>query len=351
MVNLMQVICCLLGEGEDVVLATVIDSSGSTPRRGGSQMVVCANGTIGGTIGGGLVEAEVMGLAREVFRTSIAQTKTLELTGSTVASTDQMICGGRMEILLEFIAASHENHSTFRNLVKVLQNKPKSYLLIDLGGIGGCRGVMKRCLVQEGNVVWGEFLYPVSGLETLTLQAGKERLPGVLEIETQRFFVEPALSPETVYLFGAGHVSQQVALLTALVNFRTVVLDDRPEFANQERFPRADEIKVLGSFDQAFGDLPIDHDSYLVIVTRGHVHDKTVLAQALRSEAGYVGMIGSRKKRDKIYQALLEEGFSSQDIERVHCPIGLNIGGETPEEIAVSIVAELIKERSERQRS
>jgi xanthine dehydrogenase accessory factor len=351
MLKLIQKICHFLEEGEDVVLATIIDSSGSTPRSEGSQMLVRANGKISGTIGGGLVEAEVMSLAKEVFKTGIAQTKTIELTGPTVATTDRMICGGRMEILLEFITASQENQATFGDLFNALQNKPRSYLLIDLGVNEGDSTVMKRYLVQEGHVIWGEFPNPVSGLETLALCANKEKLPGVLEIETHRFFVEPALFPATVYLFGAGHVSQQVALVAALVNFRTVVLDDRPEFANQERFPKADEVKELASFDQAFADLKIDHDSYLVIVTRGHVHDKTVLAQALRSKAVYVGMIGSRRKRDKIYQSLLEEGFLQQDIDRVHCPIGLNIGGETPEEIAVSIVAELIKVRSERNQS
>jgi len=197
-------------------------------------------------------------------------------------------------------------------------------------------------------VVWGEFSYPVSLLEALATRASKERLPEVLEIETHQFFVESALPSETVYLFGAGHVSQQVALVAALVNFKTVVLDDRAEFANQERFLQADEVIVVTSFNQAFTGLAIDHDSYLVILTRGHVNDKTVLAQALRTKAGYIGMIGSRRKRDMVYQELLNEGFTQEDINRVHCPIGLNIGGETPQEIAVSIVAELIQVRSAR---
>jgi len=253
-----------------------------------------------------------------------------------------------MEILLEFIAATQENQSTFRNLLESLQNKPRSYCVMDLKNIGSSKGVMKRCLIQEGKVVWGEFSYPVSLLEALATRASKERLPEVLEIETHQFFVESALPSETVYLFGAGHVSQQVALVAALVNFKTVVLDDRAEFANQERFLQADEVIVVTSFNQAFTGLAIDHDSYLVILTRGHVNDKTVLAQALRTKAGYIGMIGSRRKRDMVYQELLNEGFTQEDINRVHCPIGLNIGGETPQEIAVSIVAELIQVRSAR---
>jgi xanthine dehydrogenase accessory factor len=133
-----------------------------------------------------------------------------------------------------------------------------------------------------------------------------------------------------------------------MTHFRTVVLDDRTEFANIERFPAADEIKVPAALSEAFTDLDIDRDSYIVIVTRGHRHDRTVLEQALRREAVYIGMIGSKGKRDAVYKALLDEGFTRADLERVHSPIGLEIGGDTPEEIAVSIVAELIKERSAR---
>jgi xanthine dehydrogenase accessory factor len=131
------------------------------------------------------------------------------------------------------------------------------------------------------------------------------------------------------------------------MDFFTVVLDDRKEFANRQRFTDADEIVVLPSFETAFESHLFDPDSYIVIVTRGHSHDKTVLAQALQTNAGYIGMIGSRRKRNIIYRKLLDENFSQADIDRVHSPIGLKIGAETPEEIAVSIVAELIQKRAE----
>lgn len=147
-------------------------------------------------------------------------------------------------------------------------------------------------------------------------------------------------------MFGAGHVSRQVAKLAKMVEFRVVVLDDRETFANGERFPEADDIRVLAHFDQAFSGLAIDADSYLVILTRGHGHDQTVLAQALRTSAGYIGMIGSRAKRTAIYQALLKQGFSRADLDRVHSPIGVDIGAQTPEELGVSIVGELIYKRA-----
>ncbi len=138
--------------------------------------------------------------------------------------------------------------------------------------------------------------------------------------------------------------------MLSLVDFFTVVVDDRADFANRERFPSADRIVVPDSFAGAFGDLSVDEDSYIVIMTRGHLHDRTVLEQALRTRAGYVGMIGSKKKVAETFRALQEEGFSPDDLARVHAPIGLSIGAETPEEIAMSIAAQLIQVRANRGR-
>ena len=149
-----------------------------------------------------------------------------------------------------------------------------------------------------------------------------------------------------MFLFGAGHVAVPTAHIAALVGFRVVVIDDRPEFANAERFPSASRIVVTDDFNQALKGLDIDRDSFIVIVTRGHQFDREVLEQSLKTSAGYIGMISSRKKKEAIFQALIARGFNKERLEEVHSPIGIPIGGETPEEIAVSIVAELIQERS-----
>jgi xanthine dehydrogenase accessory factor len=125
-----------------------------------------------------------------------------------------------------------------------------------------------------------------------------------------------------------------------------VVLDDREMFANRERFPEADEVIVL-DFEKCFDQLKIDDSSYIVIVTRGHLYDGFVLDQAVRSNARYIGMIGSKKKIKTLYQSLIEKGVEKETLDRVHAPIGIDINSETPEEIAVSIVAELIKVRGE----
>ena len=138
-------------------------------------------------------------------------------------------------------------------------------------------------------------------------------------------YIEPISASSDLYVFGGGHVSKQIVPLAAGVGFETTVIDDRDEFADNGRFPDAAEVHNL-PFEGLFEKLPINGSSFLVIVTRGHMHDKLVLEQALRTEARYIGMIGSTKKRDIIYKKLLEEGFSKSDLARVHSPIGLEIG-------------------------
>lgn len=346
--NVLQKLCHFLGHGEEVVLATVVSSSGSTPRTVGAKMLIRRGGETVGTIGGGLVEYQVVQHAPEVFRSGTAMIRTEELMGASVAATDQMICGGRMELLLELIAANPANQQRWEAFAQALEGRRSYALLAKLEVPEGQGGEVERWLVEGDRVVSGNFPYAETWLPLVQEKSRKSGGGTVVLIENQRFLVERSARAGTVYLLGAGHVAQPVAALAALVNFETVVLDDREEFANAERFPQADMIKVLASFERVFAGMEIDEESYLVIVTRGHRHDKAALAQCLRTKAGYIGMIGSRRKRDMIYQDLLNEGFTQADIDRVHCPIGLKIGGETPEEIAVSIVAELVQVRSER---
>lgn len=347
MIKLLQSICHLLEEGEDLVLATIIDHSGSTPRSVGTKMVIRSDGAIIGTIGGGLLEFRAQKLAREVFKTGMALTEMVEFSGADAAATDQMICGGRMEILLELLVADPENIRELKELIVALQKGHRGFLIKALETTGEAVGRMECCLVHNDSVTFGTFPCSSSLITTLTNEATRAKHPLAVTVENRRFFVEPTVLPGTVFLFGAGHVSRPVAELASLVDFRTFVLDDRQEFANPERFPRAEQVKVIPSFPQAFEGLEIDRDSYVVIVTRGHLHDKTVLEQALKTDAAYIGMIGSRRKRDLIYSELMTKGFSQEELARVHAPIGLAIGAETPEEIAVSIVAELIHARAE----
>ena len=158
---------------------------------------------------------------------------------------------------------------------------------------------------------------------------------GTLEV-----FVEPILPQPMLYIFGGGHVSMAVARAASAAGFGIGVIDDRESFANATRFPMAQEIYT--TYDEAFQKIQPNASSYLVIVTRGHKDDMRVLAWAVRAPARYVGMIGSKRKVLSVYKALEKEGYRPEEFQRVYAPMGLDIGALAPEEIAISIVAELI---------
>ncbi len=168
----------------------------------------------------------------------------------------------------------------------------------------------------------------------------------VLKVGDWNFLIDPMRKLKTLYLFGGGHVAVPTVHIAAMAGFRVVVVDDRLDYANPERFPDAWLTCFSSDFAHAVEEQPIDKDSYIVIITRGHQFDRVVLEQALRTSAGYIGMISSRRKRDAMFASLLESDVTQSALDAVHSPIGLAIGGETPEEIAVSIVAELISVRS-----
>jgi xanthine dehydrogenase accessory factor len=163
-------------------------------------------------------------------------------------------------------------------------------------------------------------------------------------------FLEPIRGLETLYLFGAGHIAQSTAAIAKMLEFRIVVIDPRPEYNNRDRFANADTL-IVEDYDSAFPKLSVDEGSYIVIYTTGHRLDEECLRFALSTEAKYIGMIGSKKKVIDIEERLLRKGVSRQQLDRVYAPIGLEIGAETPEEIALSILAEIVKVKRGNQRS
>ena len=206
-----------------------------------------------------------------------------------------------------------------------------------LGTIGG------GCMEGE---VWQEAMKVIKANKPktvhfdLTGRAAEESgmiCGGVMDI-----YIEPIVPTPKVFIFGGGHVSLFVSKMSHMIGFQVAVIDDRPHFANKERFPEADEV-IAEEFPFALPKLLVNPSAYLVIVTRGHAYDQEVLEWALSKEVKYVGMIGSRKKIQAVFQNLKEKGFNPEQLQRVHAPIGLNIGALTPEEIAVSIVAEMIQ--------
>jgi xanthine dehydrogenase accessory factor len=343
MIEIYEECAKLLQAGRDVVLATVFEARGSAPRTAGAKMLVREDGSILGTIGGGRLEHDAVEVARRLFDSRQSVIHQFELTGNDVAAMD-MICGGSGEVWLQLLTAADRNNLIVcQATAGALGRRESGWLIAEIGSRDNVAD-RQFCLIGADRSVTGRLHRGSDRVDEWLAAAGK--LPAHTEVDAEeRFLIEPIRPGRTVFIFGAGHVSQQVVPLCENVGFRTVVLDDREEYANRTRFPLAAVIRVMDSFENWEG-LTVDETGLIVILTRGHIFDKTVLAKALRTPAAYVGMIGSRRKRDKIYQALREEGFSQRDIDRVHSPIGLDIGAETPAELAVSIVGELIKVRA-----
>lgn len=324
--DFVRAVCGLIENNEPFGLVTVVESSGSTPRSSGAKMAVRRDGFIIGTVGGGLAEAMACREAVSLLDVGDGAAKVIfvDMTQELAADSD-MICGGGLSLLLETVEPSGSGAGVLLELDRRLRK--------------GTHSVLSTRFQQEDE--------ELRALNHSLTEGQGDAVPRFEKQGMEMVLHEPFSPPPSLYIFGAGHVSQFTAQVGSMVGFRTVVLDDRADFANRERFPEADEVVVLPSFENCCSGLAIGPDAFIVIVTRGHLHDRNVLAEALRTNAGYVGMIGSSKKRDKIYASLLAEGFSQADIGRCHCPIGLGIGAQTPEEIAVSIGAELIKSRSE----
>ena len=339
--------CDRLETGEAFVLATIISHSGSTPRTSGSRMIVTADGRGIGTIGGGLLEATCMARAVELIPTGESAIVSFDLSAETVDSMD-MICGGQADVLLDCIQPTEANMILFTEWRRLLEQEEQGWLLTVVVVAEEERATIAHCLATRSGPLIGDWPLSDSVFDRAMQTAAAAPLTANLPLADGFVWIEPTGPLPTAYLFGGGHVGLCTGRAAAMVGFRVSVADDRPEFANRERFPDAHEIRVLEHFAQAFEGVVVGQQDYIVILTRGHLHDKTVLAQALGTPAGYIGMIGSRKKRDAIFEALGNEGVSPADINRVHSPIGLAIGAETPEEIAVSIVAEMIQHRAAR---
>jgi xanthine dehydrogenase accessory factor len=240
----------LARKGEPFVLATVIASTGSAPRKAGAKMLVRGDASSLGTIGGGRIEQD------------------------TLAAAQSALAAGEPG-MLEFVLTE-------------------------------------------------EFGYACGGRMTV--------------------YLEPQGRRPLLVMFGAGHVGRTVVALAHTCGFRVVVVDERPECAVASLLPGADEI-VAATVAEAFQRLTLDHESSVVIATPGHVHDFAAVRGCLATKAGFIGLLGSRRKRETLFQTLEDEGFTAEQRDRIVTPVGLAIGAQTPEEIAVSIVGQLIRNR------
>ena len=320
-----------LENGGSGVLATIIRRKGPAPREVGTKMFVGEDGKSFGTIGGGCVEAEVyreaLGIMNE-YRTKVLSvyTETQQTENRDLAR------GGDLEVLLEPVT---ERHLSVYREIEALRKERKRAVIVTVFR----DGLLTKTLVESDWTTFGDAL----DLEAVRLPQNvfHEKRPLVMD----GILIDPIRITFPLYLFGAGHVSQNVSKIAKIAEFEVTVIDDREELANIERFPDADLI-IVGDIHDTFNCLEFTGNEYVVIVTRSHEQDAEVLHEALQKPARYVGMIGSRRKVETILRQMREKGFSEESLKRIHTPIGIPIDAETPEEIAVSIVAELVAVRN-----
>ena len=337
--DLFQAMADHLAHDKAVVLATIVRQEGSTPREAGTMMAIFADGSIAGTIGGGFAEADVMreGAALLQHQGKQRLTRAFSLTDGRSATSLGMVCGGEMDVML--VRLEEKNLPLLQNVLQNLSQEEACFLLLRLDTISDDTAAL--------SLVDARTPQPMAGVDFSTLSdwAGIQPSPVHMDVEGIPFFANPLLAAPRVFFFGAGHVTRATAEYAAMAGFSPVIVDDRQELANLESFPFAHAIHCLASFQDCVQPFALKPADFVIIASRVPMLDDLILGQVLATPAGFVGMLGSRKKREAIFADLRTKGVSREHLDRVHCPLGISIHAQTPQEIGISIVAELIQAR------
>jgi len=337
-----------LAAGEGLALAAIVEAKGSTPQVQGASAVFSRAGLVAGTVGGGLLEARVESIAGQALRDGKARLITLRLDADP-SDMEGAICGGTVRVLVD--PGVGRERAVFEKALEGFHKRRPGYLVATIRpAAGDIVAVERRWLGAGGGRPEDRKVLADVGPDVLD-GALRDGFPRLVQGDGRLTFIEPGLPLPRLVIAGAGHVGRAVARLGKLLDFSVTVIDDRPEFANSENIPEADEI-VVGDIGESVGNIEDSSDNYFVIVTRGHRNDAEALRAAVRRPAAYVGMIGSGRKIEIMRGEFLENGWAtSEEWAKVHAPIGLEIGSKTVEEIAVSIAAELVLVRAKARES
>jgi xanthine dehydrogenase accessory factor len=329
----------LLEAGQSCVLATLVDARGSTPQKAGAALVLRSDGSTVGTLGGGCIEAEAVDAALEVRRTGAPRLLDFELT-EDIAVDYGLACGGSERIMLVRLGSDEATRAAISDLQQAVAAWLACAVALPLEGPHAGSFVPITGQAPTG-APWLE----EPALESIRDLIGQPHSrPTVFSVDGDEIYVEPLGATAEIIIVGAGHVGRAVATAAKFLSYRTVVIDDRSDFANAERFPDADVV-VADDIERALDAYEASPAAAIVIVTRGHKYDYQALSAALRSRAFYVGLMGSRRKVALIFRQLIQDGVPAERLRDVRAPIGLNIGAMSPEEIAISIMAEITGER------
>lgn len=325
--NMLKLMQSHLEQGEDLVLLTVIAASGATPRGTGARMLIGPGGRLCGTIGGGAVEYRSQQIAKKVLEEKSSYGHDFSLTKDDVQNLG-MICGGAVTVYFHYIPAGDpETIALAQEAERRFSLDQDLWLVSDIAA-GGTLSLADRTNTE--------------------LAPHLTRHPHRIQEDGKDLYIEQIHSAGKVYIFGGGHVAQELVPVLSHVGFRCVVMDDRAEFTRPELFPGAQQV-IQGDLCKISDYLTIGSEDYVCVMTRGHAFDTLVQAQVLKCRPCYCGVIGSRAKAAGVRKVLKEEyGLTDTELDLVTTPIGLDIKGETPAEIAISIAAQMILHRAER---
>ena len=329
------------------MLVTVVETRGSSPQKPGARMLVFPDGSFKGTLGGGCVEGDLWYQARRLFKEGGDARVIRRTLNADLAARDGMVCGGTMTFLLEPFFDDSPLPPELDELEQAILGKTPVALVTVVEDPQSNMPAGTRWLVRGDGTVKGPSNARRLAPEVVTLAKqlapyGDNRLfttPAGLQV-----FVEGITAPATLILLGAGHVNKAIADLAGYLDFRIIVVDDRSDLADRERFPCADAVWVE-PYDRALQQMQISHNSFIIAATRGHKFDDQAVKHALATPARYIGILGSQRKVLMIVRHLLQEGLAPDQLKRIYAPVGLDIGALTPEEIAVSVLAEVIMVR------
>ncbi len=337
-------------------LATVVYTRGSTPQKPGAKLIVEADGSAIGTLGGGCVEADVRTEARKMLAEARgAEVRRFRLT-EDIAYRDGLVCGGNMEILIDPVHEPADVVHLLEEIVSALEGGgdraiafayaagesdnsrdrtsddscAKSFIRPD----GESTGSLEPPKLDDEIRTRARALMPRGGIESVRTDDGR------------RVYVETFTTPATIVIAGGGHVGKAIYTFATLLGFQTIVIDDRESFASATRFPEARVIH--DDFVAAIRGLSLGPNHAVIVATRGHKLDDVTLLEAARSGAGYVGLLGSRRKAMMILRDLHLAGIPDERLRDIRAPVGLDLGGRRPDEIALSIVSEIVALRNAR---
>jgi xanthine dehydrogenase accessory factor len=354
----------LMDAGETVAVATIIDVKGSVPREVGAKMIIHPLGRHVGTVGGGCGEADVMRAALDVMQTGEPATVRVDLT-EDVSMQALGVCGGILDVFVERVGNEMKDEgrktkdadsfvvgrSSFvaALLASIRAREPVALATVVSGPSAGREAVIWLDKPPLGDLGLGD-LAPQVIADAQDVLRGRQHKLLKYEISsaldaprsTLHVFVEVQRRAPELLIVGGGHIAVPLAQMASLCDFAVTVLDDRPSFANQERFPGAAKV-IAAPLRETVRDLTMDQDTFIILVTRGHSHDVDCLLEVLDRPVAYIGMIGSQRRVDAVFELLESEmGIDPRKFDRVYAPIGIAIGAHTPAEIAICIMAEVI---------